>query len=182
MVEPAGVVVGVVGVVGVVVGGAFGAGVIIAGAGDVAEGAELEALVVSESLESHPLIAENERMHITIAVRALTLFVIATFSYCSANYADRKGLQTRLESRRQHCTDFGNPAICHLQTGSFAPPACAGFALERVRVNHRLRAPSLCRPPETAARYASACKTLAYADRGKCLAEVFVFIRRNVTW
>jgi hypothetical protein len=23
---------------------------------------------------------------------------------------------------------FGNPAICHSQTGSFAPPSCEGFA------------------------------------------------------
>jgi hypothetical protein len=101
MVELAGVVVGAVGVVGIVgavVAGAFGAGVIIVGAGDVAEGAELEAVVLSESLESHPLIAENEKsIHITIAVRALTLFAIATYSYCCADHADRKGLQTRLE-------------------------------------------------------------------------------------
>jgi hypothetical protein len=94
--------VGVVGVVGAgVVGrGVVGAGVLTAGTGDVAAGAALvEELVLSESLESQPLITEKERIDTNpaIAVHALTLFVIATCSHCCANHTDSKRLSTRLE-------------------------------------------------------------------------------------
>jgi hypothetical protein len=98
-VEFAGEGVGAVGGEGVVVAvlGAVGAG---DGAAAAATGVPLvEELISSEPLEPQPLIIEKETLHTnpTIAVRALTLFAIATCSHRCANHADSKRLRPRLE-------------------------------------------------------------------------------------
>jgi hypothetical protein len=96
-----GVVVGVVGVEGVVgvVDEPVGAGVVTPGAAAADGVLPVEELVLSEPLESQPLIIETETLHTNpkIAVRALTLFAIATCSHCCANHPDRQRLSTKLE-------------------------------------------------------------------------------------
>jgi hypothetical protein len=44
---------------------------------------------------------------------------------------------------------FGNPAICDSQTGSFASPACAGYALIEMAVYHENWGPPQCRSAQT---------------------------------
>jgi hypothetical protein len=55
-----------------------------------------------------------------------------------------------LSSRRRPRAVSGNPAICHSQTGSFASPPCAGFALERLAVKHAPGGRAPCRTAQTA--------------------------------
>ena len=54
-----------------------------------------------------------------------------------------------VSSQRPPSAVSGNPAICHSQTGSFASPACAGYALERDGVNHRRITATSCRNAPT---------------------------------
>lgn len=44
---------------------------------------------------------------------------------------------------------FGNPAICDSQTGSFASPACAGYALIEMAVHHENWGSPQCRSAQT---------------------------------
>jgi hypothetical protein len=113
-------------------------------------GALVEEPLWAESSELQPLSAAMNEMH-TIPAHALiapTLYTIVTRSYCCV-MSRKAGDQARPESRRQRMAAFGNPAICRLQTGSFAPPTCDGFALERDVVNHEKICASLCRRAQT---------------------------------
>src|ERR1700722_4393545 len=60
---------------------------------------------------------------------------MATCSHLFVNHADCE--QPCVSSQRRHSGHLGNPAICCSQTGSFASPACAGYALFEMEYNTR---------------------------------------------
>jgi hypothetical protein len=78
--------------------------------------------------------------------QALPVFAIVS-RFRRVNFPEPGG--NRSKSRRQPNAVFGNSAICQPQTGSFAPPPCDGFALERMSVNHGKRVMTLCLYPQT---------------------------------
>ena len=82
------------------------------------------------------------------ALSAPILKTIVTCPIC-VMYAESRRLQPRSRVTQTAFATFGNPAICRQQTGSFAPPPCDGFALERRAVNHEMKCRALCRCPET---------------------------------
>jgi hypothetical protein len=113
----------------------------------------------AESSELQPPRTAMNEMHANPAqtLSAPTLNTIATCSYmlCDArNAGDHVQDQS---SRRQRAAAFGNPAICRQQTGSFAPPTCDGFALERWLVNHGKICAALCLCSQTSRPAALIC-------------------------
>jgi hypothetical protein len=106
----------------------------------------------AELLEPQALRAARQTIDIAerIGTRRFETKIIVTYSHSLPS--DRHGMQVtrhNSRSRRQHSAVVGNPAICHPQTGSFAPPAFTGFALERDRVKHAKKRAALCRARQT---------------------------------
>jgi hypothetical protein len=64
-------------------------------------------------------------------------------------HAERERLWPEFTKTALVSAVFGNPAICHSQTGSFASPACAGYALERTEVEHEKIDGAPCRSAQT---------------------------------
>jgi hypothetical protein len=106
----------------------------------------VEVAVLAELLDPQALSAPRQAIDITGRIEAKD-FETKSIVICSHRRRDTRGLQVTRHawrSRRQPLAVFGNPAICNTQTGSFAPPAPAGFALERRRVKHAKKCRALC--------------------------------------
>ena len=109
-----------------------------------------EELSEAELSEPQPPRAAKMETHTNPAhaFSAPILKIIVTCPICVI-HAERRRLQSRLRVTQTAFATFGNPAICRQQTGSFAPPPCDGFALERRAVNHEMKRAALCRSSET---------------------------------
>jgi hypothetical protein len=123
-------------------GAGAGAGVGAAtGAAGFAGGVAAADVVLGESLleellEPQPVIAKmNKNPSGANAPSALNRYPIATCSQFHVIHTAHERLSLELTQTALGAV-FGNPAICHSQTGSFASPACAGYALERIAVKH----------------------------------------------
>jgi hypothetical protein len=144
---------------GAAAGGAAGAAGGVGGAAVAAAGVDpavVAGVPVVESLEEpldpQPLSAATRNRSTTLlnAPSAFELIPIATCSYIDDSHRNMSSVD--LSSQRRPLAVSGNPAICHSQTGSFASPACAGFALERPAVKHASGGRAPCRTSQTYAR------------------------------
>jgi hypothetical protein len=139
---------------GAAVGVGVGAGVEV-GAGVGVDVAEVVGVPLLELLlDPQPLIADTKiNASGANAVNALDRYAIATCSYLFVIHADCE--QPSVSSQRRRSGHPRKPRYLYSQTGSFASPACTGYALERARVNHAICEWARCRSAQTGAKISS---------------------------